>query len=148
MLHFQRAKTQKGQERKVESAMTENEIAKIVVDCAYKVHTTLGPGLLEHIYEVALQHELKKRGLEVVRQIPVPIVFDGIRFDEGFRMDLLVENKVVVEIKSIEEVHPKHRMTVLSYLRLADKRLALLINFNVQYIKDGITRIVNGLPDA
>jgi GxxExxY protein len=127
--------------------MTENEIATTVVDCAFKVHTVLGPGLLEHIYEVALQHELKKRGLDAVRQVPVPIVFDGIRFDEGFRMDLLVESKVIVEIKSTEDVHPKHKMTVLSYLRLSDKRLALLINFNVQYIKDGITRIVNRLEE-
>jgi GxxExxY protein len=121
--------------------MTENEIAKVVVDCAYKVHTTLGPGLLEHIYEVALQHELKKRGLEALRQVPIPIIYDGIRFDEGFRMDL------IVEIKSAENIHPKHKMTVLSYLRLTDKRLALLINFNVQYIKDGITRLVNRLPE-
>jgi GxxExxY protein len=127
--------------------MTENEIAKIVVDCAFKVHRALGPGLLEHIYEVALQHELTKRGLDAVRQVPVSIVYDGIRFDEGFRIDMLVESKVIVEIKSAEEVHPKHKMTVLSYLRLADKRLALLINFNVQYIKDGITRLVNRLPE-
>lgn len=127
--------------------MTENEIATVVVDCAFKVHSMLGPGLLEHIYEIALQHELKKRGLDAQRQIPVPIVFDDIRFDEGFRIDLLVENKVIVEIKSVEEIHPRHRMTVLSYLRLADKRLALLINFNVQYIKDGISRIVNRLAE-
>jgi GxxExxY protein len=127
--------------------MTENEIAKVIVDCAFKVHSMLGPGLLEHIYEVALQHELKKRGLDAQRQIPVPIVFDDIRFEEGFRMDLLVEGKVIVEIKSVEETHPRHKMTVLSYLRLADKRLGLLINFNVQYIKDGITRIVNRLQE-
>ncbi len=127
--------------------MTENEIAKIVVDCAFKVHSTLGPGLLEHIYEVALQHELKKRGLVADRQLPIPIIYDGIRFDEGFRMDMLVEGKVLVEIKSVEEIHPKHKLTVLSYLRLTDKRLALLINFNVQYIKDGITRLVNRLPE-
>ena len=127
--------------------MTENEVAKIIVDCAYKVHCALGPGLLEHIYEVVLQHELKKRGLDAIRQVPVAIIFDGIRFDEGFRMDLLVEGKVIVEIKSAEEVHPKHKMAVLSYLRLADKRLALLINFNVQFIKDGITRLVNRLPE-
>jgi GxxExxY protein len=127
--------------------MTENEIAKIVVDRAFKVHSTLGPGLLEHIYEVALQHELKKRGLVAERQLPIPIVYDGIRFDEGFRMDMLVEHKVLVEIKSVEEIHPKHKLTVLSYLRLTDKRLTLLINFNVQYIKDGITRLVNRLPE-
>jgi GxxExxY protein len=127
--------------------MTENEIAKIIVDCAYKVHCALGPGLLEHVYEVALQYELKHRGLDAVRQVPVAITYEGIRFDEGYRMDLLVESKVIVEIKSTDDVHPKHKMAVLSYLRLADKRLALLINFNVQYIKDGVKRIVNRLPD-
>ena len=128
--------------------MTENEVAKIVVDCAFKVHSTLGPGLLEHIYEIALQHELKKRGLEVVRQVPWPVVYDGIQFEEGFRIDVLVDNKVIVEIKSVEDVHPKHKKVVISYLRLADKRLGLLINFNEQYIKDGITRLVNGLPES
>jgi GxxExxY protein len=127
--------------------MTENEIAKIIVDAAYTVHRALGPGLLEHVYEVALQHELRKRGLTAERQLPIPIVYDGLQFDEGFRIDLLVENKVIVETKSAENIHPKHKKTVLTYLRLADKRLGLLINFNEQYIKDGIVRLVNGLPD-
>jgi len=90
---------------------------------------------------------LRKRGLKAERQIPVPIVFDEIQFEEGFRIDLLVEDKVIVEIKSAEAVHPRHRMTVLSYLRLSDKHLGLLINFNAQYIKDGINRIVNRLPE-
>jgi GxxExxY protein len=127
--------------------MTENEIAKNVVDAAYVVHCELGPGLLEHVYEIELQHELKKRGLNADRQVPIDIVYDNIRFDEGFRIDLLVGSKVIVEIKSVEDVHPKHKKTVLTYLRLADKRLALLINFNEQYIKDGITRLVIGLRD-
>jgi GxxExxY protein len=127
--------------------MNENEIAKIVVDCAFKVHSTLGPGLLEHIYEVALQHDLKKRGLDAIRQVPQMIEYDDIQFDEGFRLDLLVENKVVVEVKAVEEIHPRHRLTVNSYLRLADKRLGLLINFNVALIKDGITRIANRMPE-
>jgi GxxExxY protein len=127
--------------------MNENEIARIVVDCAFRVHTTLGPGLLEHIYEVALQHELKKRGLEAIRQVPQVLIYDDIQFDDGFRIDLLVENKVVVEVKTVEEIHPRHRLTVNSYLRLADKRLGLLINFNVALIKDGITRIANRMPD-
>jgi GxxExxY protein len=127
--------------------VTENEIAKVVVDAAYKVHCALGPGLLEHVYEIALQHELKKRGLNAERQVSIDFVYDEIRFDEGFRIDLLVENKVIVEIKSTEETHPKHKKTVLTYLRLADKRLGLLINFNEQYIKDGIARLVNGLRD-
>lgn len=127
--------------------MSENEIAKHIVDCAFKVHSTLGPGLLEHIYEVALQHELKKRGLESIRQVPQVIEYDGIQFDEGFRIDVLVEDTVVVEVKSVEEIHPRHRLTVNSYLRLADKHLGLLINFNVALIKDGITRIANRMPD-
>ncbi len=127
--------------------MDENEIARIVVDCAFRVHSTLGPGLLEHIYEVALQHELAKRGLSAIRQVPQTIFYDNIQFDEGFRIDLLVENKVIVEVKAAEEIHPRHRLTVNSYLRLADKRLGLLINFNVALIKDGITRIANGMPD-
>lgn len=128
--------------------MNENEIAAIVVDCAFKVHSKLGPGLLEHIYEVALQHELTKRGVKSTRQVPQVIEYDGIQFEDGFRIDLLVENKVVVEVKSVEEIHPRHRLTVNSYLRLADKRLGLLINFNVALIKDGITRIANRMPDV
>jgi GxxExxY protein len=128
--------------------MTENEIATIVVDCAFKVHSVLGPGLLEHIYEVALQHELKKRGLIAERQVPFTIVYDGILFDEGLRMDMLVEDKVIVELKSVEDIHPRHKLTTLTYLRLTDKRLGLLINFNVAYIKDGITRLVNRMPET
>jgi len=127
--------------------MTENEIASQVVDAAYVVHCTLGPGLLEHIYEIALGHEIAKRGLRVARQVPVPVMYDGIRFDEGLRLDVLIEDKVVVEIKSVEEIHPKHKKQVISYLRLSDKRLGLLINFNENKIKDGITRLVNRLPE-
>jgi GxxExxY protein len=127
--------------------MTENEIAKIAVDCAFRVHTRLGPGLLESVYEAALTHELAKRGLAVRRQIPVPVTYDDIRLDEGFRIDLLVEEKLIIELKSVEEIHPVHKKQVLTYLRLADKRLALLINFNEALIKDGISRIVNGLKE-
>jgi len=127
--------------------MTENEIAKQVVDAAYVVHCALGPGLLEHVYEVVLQHELKKRGLRVERQLSVPVIYDNIQFDEGFRLDLLVEEKVIVELKSVEEVHPKHKKALISYLRLSDKRLGLLVNFNEDKIKDGITRLVNRLPE-
>ena len=128
--------------------MTENEIATIIVDCAFKVHSVLGPGLLEHIYEVALQHELQKRGLRAERQVPFNIHYDGIQFDEGLRMDLLVGDKVIVELKSVEDIHPRHKLTTLSYLRLTDRRLGLLINFNVAYIKDGITRLANRMPEA
>jgi GxxExxY protein len=125
--------------------MTENEIAKVVVDAAYKVHTTLGPGLLESVYEIVLAHELKRRGLAVARQVPIPIQYDSILFDEGFRADIIVEEKVIVELKSVEHVAPVHKKQLLTHLRLADKRLGLLINFGEELIKTGITRIVNGL---
>jgi len=127
--------------------MTENEIATLVVDAAYKVHTGLGPGIYESVYEVALAHELGKRGLRFDRQRPVPIEYDGIRFDEGFRVDVVVEDKVVLELKSVEQVAPVHKKQLLTYLRLMDKRLGLLINFGAPLIKDGIFRVVNGLQE-
>lgn len=125
--------------------MTENEIATQVVDAAFKIHTTLGPGLLESVYEVLLAHELQKRGLRVVRQVSIPIVYEGIRFDEGFRADLIVEDKVIVELKSIETVAPVHKKQVLTHLRLMNLKLGLLINFGEDLIKNGISRIANGL---
>jgi len=125
--------------------MTENEIATQIVDAAFKIHTKLGPGLLESVYEVALAHELKKRGLRVERQASIPIVYDDIKFDEGFRADLIVENKVNVELKSVEAVLPVHRKQVLTHLRLTNLKLGLLINFGEELIKNGISRIVNGL---
>lgn len=128
--------------------MTENEIARIVVDAAYHVHVALGPGLLETVYEVALAHELEKRGVRAARQVIVPIVYDGIAIDEAFRADIVVEDLVIVELKSVEKLARVHGKQLLTYLRLADKRLGLLINFGEEYIKDGISRIVNGLPDA
>ena len=103
--------------------MTENEIAKIIVDAAFHLHKRLGPGLLETVYEVILANMLQKRGLKVARQVPVAIVFDGIKFNEGFRADLVVEDKVIVELKSVEKVVPVHKKQLLTYLRLADKRL-------------------------
>jgi GxxExxY protein len=127
--------------------MTENEIAKVVVDAAYGIHTRLGPGLFEIVYEVVLAHELTKRGLNLVRQVPIPIEWESIRFDEGFRADMIVEDKVILELKSIDAVAPVHKKQLLTYLRLADKRLGLLINFGEQYIKDGISRVVNGLRE-
>ena len=127
--------------------MTENEIARITVDAAYKIHTTLGPGLLESVYEVILAHELEKRGLRVVRQQPMPVVYDEVRLDLGFRADLLVENKVIVELKSVERAAPVHKKQLLTYLKVADKRLGLLINFGAPLIKQGITRIANRMPD-
>ena len=125
--------------------MTENEVAKHIVDVAFKIHTTYGPGLLESVYETIMAYELRSRGLQVRQQQAIPVVHDGIRMDLGFRADLIVENKVVVEIKSVEAIAPVHKKQLLTYLRLTDKRLGLLINFNVELIKDGITRVVNGL---
>ena len=127
--------------------MNENEIAKAVVQAAFEIHTELGPGLLETVYEVLLAHQLRATGLHVERQMPVPITFRGIRFDEGFRADLLVNEKVLIELKSVEALANVHKKQVLTYLRLLDLRLGLLINFNTALIKDGIVRIANGLPE-
>ena len=127
--------------------MTENEIAKQIVDAAYKIHTTTGPGLLESAYEAMLLYELKKRGLRVVSQQPVPVVYEGVRLEIGYRADIIVENKVIIELKSVEKVAPVHKKQLLTYLKLANKRLGLLINFGSPLIKTGITRIVNNLPE-
>jgi GxxExxY protein len=127
--------------------LNENAIAKQIVDAAFRIHTTLGPGLLESVYETILSYELTRRGLQVARQQAIPIVYENVRMDEGFRADLIVENLVIVEIKSIEALAPIHGKQLLTYLKLADKRLGLLINFNVTLIKDGIRRIVNRLED-
>jgi len=125
--------------------MHENEIAKEIVNAAYHIHVTLGPGLLESVYEATLAHELQKRGLSVIRQQPIPVVNESVHLEMGFRADLIVGGKVIVEIKSVEALAPVHRKQLLTYLRLADKRLGLLINFNSELIKDGIARVVNGL---
>ena len=125
--------------------MTENEIAKQIVDVAFKIHTTFGPGLLEPVYETIMAYELQKRGLRVQRQQAIPVIYEDVRMDLGFRADLIVEGKVVVEIKSVEAIAPVHKKQLLTYLRLTDKRLGLLINFNVELIKNGISRVVNGL---
>jgi GxxExxY protein len=127
--------------------MTENEIATVIVEAAFEVHAKLGPGLLDSVYEVVLTAGLRRRGLKADRQIPIPIQFDDVTFDEGFRADLLVEGKVTLELKSVEETAPVHKKHVLTYIRLVDKRLGLLINFGAPLIKDGITRLVNRLPE-
>jgi len=127
--------------------MTENEIAKQIVDAAFRIHTTLGPGLLESVYEAVLVFELRKRGLEVACQVAIPVFYEGIEMEVGFRADLIVEGKVIIEIKSLEEVHPVHKKQLLTYLKLSGKRLGLLINFGAPLIKDGITRLVNQLPE-
>ncbi|MGI8500459.1 MAG: GxxExxY protein [Hassallia sp.] len=125
--------------------MMENEVAKEIVDAAYKIHTTLGPGLLESVYQAVLEYELRNRGLRVEADQPIPVVYEGVHLEVGFRADLIVENKVIVELKSVESVHPVHKKQLLTYLRVANKRLGLLINFGAFLIKDGISRVVNGL---
>ena len=125
--------------------MDEDEIAKNIVDCAYHIHTKLGPGLMESVYQVIMVHELEKRGLAVLAEVPVPIEFDGIRFDMAFRADIIVEDKVIIELKSCEQVLPVHKKQLLTYLKLSNKRLGLLINYGEPLIKNGITRIANGL---
>ncbi len=120
-----------------------NEITGQIVDAAMKVHTALGPGLLESAYEACLAHELKKRGLQAVTQVGLPVEYDGVMLEVGYRIDILVENQVIVELKSVAELHPIHQAQLLSYLKLADKRIGLLINFNVLRLKDGIKRMAN-----
>ena len=127
--------------------MTENEISKIVVDAAVKLHQDLGAGLLESVYEVSLAHLLIKRGLSCVRQLPIPIHYDGIEFDEGFRADIVVNDLVILELKSVEKIAQFHRKQLQTYLRLADKKLGLLLNFGAPLMRDGIVRMVNHLPE-
>lgn len=127
--------------------MSANAIAQQIVDAAYRVHKTLGPGLLESVYETALAYELEKRGLRIARQQVIPVVYEAVRMHTGFHADLVVEDAVIVEIKAVENLAPVHKKQLLTYLKLADKRLGLLINFNVALIKDGITRIANGLRE-
>lgn len=125
--------------------MHENEIARIIVDCAFKIQTTLGPGLLESVYESVLAYELTQRGLTVSTQQAVPVIWEEIHLEVGFRADIIVNGKVVIEIKSIEAIAPVHSKQLRTYLRLTDLKLGLLINFNVDLIKHGITRVVNNL---
>ena len=124
--------------------MTENEIATIIVDACFKVHTTLGPGLLESVYESVLFYELEKRGLSVTKQQVIPVSYDGTQFEEGFRADLIVEDKIIIELKSVEKVMPVHKKQLLTYLRLSDRKLGLLVNFGENLIKNGISRVING----
>ncbi len=128
--------------------MNPNEITRHIVDAAYKLHVALGPGLLETVYEATLCHELRKRGLRVQRQVPMAIEYDGLKFDEGFRADLLVEDLVIVELKSTETNHPVHAKQLRTQLVLAKLQLGLVLNFGLEKIKDGITRMVNGLPET
>ena len=125
--------------------MTENNLSKIIVDSAFKIHTTLGPGLLESVYETVPAHELRKLGCKVIQQQAIPVVYENVQLEIGFRADLIINNKVLIEIKSGEAISPVHLKQLRTYLRLMDKKLGLLINFNVDLIKNGIRRVVNNL---
>ncbi len=125
--------------------MNENELSKIIVDCCYKIHTKLGPGLLESVYEEVLCFELGKHALRYERQKPLPVIYDDIKMNIGFTADVIVENKVIIELKSVENLAPVHHKQLLTYLKLTNIKLGLLINFNSNLIKDGIKRIVNNL---
>lgn len=124
--------------------MTENQIAREIVDAAFQMHVRLGPGLLESVYEAVLGYELRKRGLSCQHQIYLPVAYDEVWIDIGFRPDIIVNDLVIIELKSVEVLHPVHKKQLLTYLRLANKRLGLLINFNSALIKDGVVRIING----
>jgi GxxExxY protein len=125
--------------------MNENAVGERIIGCAIRVHKALGPGLLESAYEACLEHELRKNALNCRRQVGLPLSYDGLVLDTGYRLDMLVENLVVVEVKSVETVSPLHKAQVLSYLRLGGFRLGYVMNFNVVQLKDGISRIVNQL---
>ena len=125
--------------------MNENELSKIIVHSCFKIHSELGPGLLESVYEELLSYELKKQNSNFSRQQGIPVVYENVKLDLGFRSDIIVENKVIVEIKSVELIAPVHQKQLLTYLRITGIKLGLLVNFNEALIKDGIQRIVNGL---
>ena len=127
--------------------MNENGIGSEIIDAAIVVHRELGPGLLETVYEVVLVHELRKRDIKAERQVSIPIECRGVRFNEGFRADIIAENRVIVELKSVEKVTGTHKKQTLTYLKLTGMKLGYLLNFNVSVMKNGITRIVNGLPE-
>ena len=124
--------------------MTENELATIAVDICYKIHTTLGPGLLETVYESAFAYELGKRNIPYLRQVGIPAIYEGQFLDVGFRADIIMEGKLIVEIKSVEHLEKVHHKTVLTYLKLTKIKLAILVNFNVNLIKEGIYRKIQG----
>jgi len=145
-----RAETQSPQRKNFDfklQQMTENEISKILIDLFIKVHSELGPGLLESVYESAICHELSKRKLNFTKQQGIPVYYDGVKLDMGFRADIIVDNKVIIEVKSIENLLPVHHKTLLTYLKLTDLKLGLLVNFNMNLVKDGLVRIVNKLEE-
>jgi len=128
--------------------MKENEIGTVIVDCAVELHRNLGPGLLETVYEVTLARALERRGLQVERQVGVAIAYQGTKFDEGFRADLIVEGKVIIELKSMERVTPAHKKQLLTYLRLTGLKLGYLLNFGEALMREGITRTITGSLDS
>ena len=128
--------------------MTENEIGKRVVDAAIRVHRNLGPGLLESVYETVLAYELRRDRFYVDRQVAIPVVYEEMRFDEGFRADLMIEGKIIVELKCVEAINNAHKKQLLTYLRLTGMKLGYLLNFSEGLMKDGISRVVNGLNEA
>ena len=122
-----------------------NKLSGLIIDAAMRVHTALGPGLLESAYEACLLHELRKLGLHAQTQVTLPIFYDGVKIDAGYRIDLLVEDALIVELKAMDKILPIHEAQLLSYLKLSNKTLGLLINFNVVHLKDGLKRLANGL---
>jgi len=128
--------------------MTENEISKIILDCAFDIHKELGPGLLESIYEITLEYELKQKGLTVERQKVIPLNYKGLNFIESFKADLIVEKKVILEIKSVEILHGVHSKQLLTYLKLTGLKLGFVLNFNQALLKQGMIRVVNGLKES
>jgi GxxExxY protein len=125
--------------------MNENELSRCILDLSFRIHSALGPGLLESVYEEVLAHELYRAGIAFERQVEIPISYDSIRLDVGFRADIIVEKKVIIELKSIESIKSVHHKQLLTYLKLSSLKLGLLINFNIESLKDGIVRIVNKL---
>lgn len=125
--------------------MTENKIATLILDACFKIHRKLGPGLFESVYEEILAYEFEQMELSFQRQVPIPVIWDDVKLDQGYRADLIIEEKVIIEVKSIETIAPVHHKQILTYLKLTDLRLGLLINFNTVLLKDGIQRIANNL---
>ena len=120
-----------------------NEITGQIVDAGMKVHSALGPGLLESAYEACLTFELHRRGLQALRQVELPVIYEGVRIDVGYRIGLLVQERIVVEVKSVDEIHPIHKAQLLTYLKLSNLKIGLLLNFNTMHFKNGITRLAN-----
>ncbi|GAX40212.1 hypothetical protein NIES4075_11750 [Tolypothrix sp. NIES-4075] len=125
--------------------MDENDLSGVIIGCGMRVHTALGPGLLESAYEECLYYELRKKGLNVGKQVPLPLVYEEVQLDCVYRLDLIVENKVIIEVKSVESINPIHSVQLLTYLKLTDCKLGLLLNFNVLHLKEGIKRVANKL---